>query len=156
VVTGASHPRARGPRIVATRSAFYRNTEDVMGWAVGDRGFKIVLSAAVPEMVRVHLEEDVTMFLRDQGLTVSDIGCWIAHPGGPKVLEAMEDVFSLPRTALEKTWSSLRTVGNLSSASVLLVLEDTLADPPPPGTWGLLLAMGPGFCSEVVLLRWDP
>src|SRR5436190_13564644 len=68
IVTGASHPRARGPRIVATRSAFYRNTEDVMGWAVGDRGFKIVLSAAVPEMVRVHLEEDVTMFLRDHGL----------------------------------------------------------------------------------------
>jgi alkylresorcinol/alkylpyrone synthase len=156
VVTGASHARARGPRIVATRSAFYRNTEDVMGWAVGDRGFKIVLSAAVPEMVRVHLEEDVTMFLRDQGLDVSDIGCWIAHPGGPKVLEAMEDVFALPRTALEKTWSSLRAVGNLSSASVLLVLEDTLADPPPPGTWGLLLAMGPGFCSELVLLRWDP
>jgi alkylresorcinol/alkylpyrone synthase len=68
----------------------------------------------------------------------------------------MEDVFALPRTALEKTWSSLRAVGNLSSASVLLVLEDTLADPPPPDTWGLLLAMGPGFCSELVLLRWDP
>ena len=96
------------------------------------------------------------MFLRDHGLTVSDIGCWIAHPGGPKVLEAMEEVFALPRTALSKTWSSLRSVGNLSSASVLLVLEDTLADPPPPGTWGLLLAMGPGFCSELVLLRWDP
>jgi alkylresorcinol/alkylpyrone synthase len=155
VVTGREHPRARGPRVVATRSAFYRDTEDVMGWAVGDRGFRIVLSAAVPEMVRAHLQEDVTMFLRDHDLTVGDVGCWIAHPGGPKVLEAMEEVFALPRSALAKTWESLRAVGNLSSASVLLVLEDTLADPPPPGTWGLMLAMGPGFCSELVLLRWD-
>jgi alkylresorcinol/alkylpyrone synthase len=156
IVTGAAHPRTRGPRVVATRSAFYRDTEDVMGWAIGDRGFRIVLSAAVPEMVRAHLQEDVATFLRDHGLALADVGRWIAHPGGPKVLEAMQDVFALPRTALAKTWESLRAVGNLSSASVLLVLEDTLADPPPPGTWGLLLAMGPGFCSELVLLRWDP
>jgi alkylresorcinol/alkylpyrone synthase len=142
------------PRIVATRSVFYPNTEDVMGWRIGESGFKIVLSAEVPEMVRHHLGTDVTAFLDAQGLALSDIHAWIAHPGGPKVLEAMEDVFALPPEALARTWTTLREVGNLSSASVLLVLRETLDAPPPPGAYGLMVAMGPGFCSELVLLRW--
>lgn len=155
VIVGAEHRlAARGPRVVATRSAFYPDTEDVMGWQIGAGGFKIVLSAAVPDMVRLHLRDDVDGFLAAHGLTLDDIGVWVAHPGGPRVLQAMEEAFGLPRAALEKTWESLRSVGNLSSASVLNVLADTLEAPPPPGTWGLLLAMGPGFCSELVLLRW--
>jgi alkylresorcinol/alkylpyrone synthase len=79
----------------------------------------------------------------------------VAHPGGPKVLEAMARALDLPASALRRTWASLAQVGNLSSSSVLHVLADTLADPPPPaGAPGVLLAMGPGFCSELVLLRW--
>lgn len=146
--------RLPGPRIVATRSCFYPNTEDVMGWRIGASGFRIVLSAEVPEMVRRHLAADAESFLAAAGLTLADIHTWVAHPGGPKVLEAMEEVFSLPRAALQRTWDSLAAVGNLSSASVLHVLADTLADPPPPGSYGLLVAMGPGFCSELVLLQW--
>lgn len=154
--------KGEGPRIVATRSAFYPETEDVMGWRIGERGFRIVLSAEVPEMVSRHLRGDVDAFLADHGLSLADIGVWVAHPGGPRVLEVMEQTFELPPfatggTALRRTWDSLRDVGNLSSASVLHVLADTLAAPAPPdGTWGLMLAMGPGFCSELVLLRWGP
>ena len=70
------------------------------------------------------------------------------------MLEAIEDALSLPREAVQLTWDSLARIGNLSSASVLHVLEDTLRDRPPrPGSYGMLLAMGPGFCSELVLLR---
>ena len=80
---------------------------------------------------------------------------WICHTGGPKVLEAFEEALELPPDALARTWRSLREVGNLSSASVLFVLADLLASGDPrPGDKGLLLAMGPGFCSELVLLEW--
>jgi len=143
-----------GPHVVATRSVFYPDTEGVMGWDIGASGFKIVLSAEVPDMVTRHLRGDVDRFLADQGLDYADITTWVAHPGGPKVLEAMEAVFPLPPGALERTWRSLREVGNLSSASVLMVLREALENPPPPGSYGLLIAMGPGFCSELVLLRW--
>lgn len=151
VLTGQPGP---GPRVLESRSCFYPDTEGVMGWRIGESGFGIVLSAEVPEMVRRHLHQDVLRFLADHGLQQADIACWIAHPGGPKVLQAMEEVFGLGPEALRRTWESLRAVGNLSSASVLHVLADSLAEPPPPGSWGLMLAMGPGFCSELVLLRW--
>jgi alkylresorcinol/alkylpyrone synthase len=157
VMTGERRAAAMGlagPHVVVTRSVFYPDTEGVMGWNIGTDGFKIVLSAEVPDMVTRHLRGDVDRFLADQGLDYADIATWIAHPGGPKVLEAMEAVFPLPEGALERTWRSLREVGNLSSASVLMVLREALENPPPPGSYGLLIAMGPGFCSELVLLRW--
>lgn len=146
---------APGPQVVATRSVFYPNTEDVMGWDISERGFGIVLSSEVPAMARDHLGHDVDRFLGDQGLERGDIASWVCHPGGPKVLQAMEEALELPPEALGVTWKSLREVGNLSSTSVLLVLRETMDHHrPPPGSWGVLLAMGPGFCSELVLLRW--
>lgn len=144
-----------GPEIVATRSIFYPDSERVMGWDISETGFKIVLSADVPKVVEEHMKEDVDAFLGDHGLSRSDIASWVCHPGGPKVLETMQETLDLPPGALDVTWRSLREVGNLSSTSVLLVLEETIANHrPPPGSWGLLTAMGPGFCSELVLLRW--
>ena len=146
---------AAAPEVVATRSIFYPDSERVMGWDISERGFQIVLSADVPRVVEEHLRADVDLFLADQGLTRRDIASWVAHPGGPKVLEAMEHALETPPGALELTWRSLAAVGNLSSTSVLLVLRDTLAERrPPAGSLGLLLALGPGFCSELVLLRW--
>ena len=146
--------RSTGPRVVDSRSTFYPDTEDVMGWEVSERGFKVVLSAEVPEMVRRHLRRDVDGFLAEHGLEKGDISAWISHPGGPKVLEAMEEALEIPREAFEGAWRTLREVGNMSSTSVLMVLEEKLASPPPPGSWGLMTAMGPGFCSELVLLQW--
>ncbi|MEM8932036.1 MAG: 3-oxoacyl-[acyl-carrier-protein] synthase III C-terminal domain-containing protein [Acidobacteriota bacterium] len=146
---------AAGPRIVATRSVFYPDTERVMGWDISERGFGIVLSADVPKMVESNLAGDVDRFLADHELCRDEITTWVAHSGGPKVLQAMESSLELPDGALDVTWRSLREVGNLSSSSVLMVLRDTLDHHrPPEGSWGLLLAMGPGFCSELVLLRW--
>ena len=105
--------------------------------------------------MRQHLRPDVDRFLGDHGLTRNDISSWVAHPGGPKVLEAMQEALEVPKEALGVTWRSLEEVGNLSSTSVLLVLEETMANHrPEPGSLGMVLALGPGFCSELVLLQW--
>ncbi|MDD7963895.1 type III polyketide synthase [Actinomycetospora lemnae] len=142
------------PEVVATRSRLYPDSERTMGWDVGAGGLKIVLDGAVPDVVRHFLGDDVRRFLADHGLSRDDVGWYVAHPGGPKVLEALQDALGVDREALAVTWDSLRRIGNLSSASVLHVLADTLATRPPrPGSHGLMLAMGPGFCSELVLLR---
>jgi alkylresorcinol/alkylpyrone synthase len=145
----------RGPRVLATRSRLYPDTERTMGWDVGSTGFKIVLDPGVPDLVRAHLGDDVKAFLADHDLDLADITTWVAHPGGPKVLQAVQETLGLDEDALALTWRSLAEVGNLSSASVLHVLEATLRErTPPPGSHGVLLAMGPGFCAELVLLRW--
>ncbi|MCP3961891.1 MAG: type III polyketide synthase [bacterium] len=155
VVVAGAERQAEGPQVLATRSVFYPDTEGVMGWDVSERGFGIVLSADVPKMVTDHLRGDVDSFLADHGLERDDIASWVCHPGGPKVLEAMEEGLELDPEALAVTWRSLREVGNLSSTSVLLVLQETMeSHRPAPGSYGVVTAMGPGFCSELVLLRW--
>ncbi|WP_426562625.1 type III polyketide synthase [Angustibacter sp. McL0619] len=144
-----------GPRIVDSRSHLYPGTERAMGWDVGAGGLKIVLGSEVPDLVAEYLGDDVRGLLADHGLTVPNVATWISHPGGPKVIEAIQAALDLPVEALELTWRSLAEVGNLSSSSVLHVLHDTMAKrSPEPGQPGVLLAMGPGFCSELVLLRW--
>jgi alkylresorcinol/alkylpyrone synthase len=154
LVAGSEVPR-RGPRIVASQCVFYPDTEDVMGWDVSERGFRIVLSPDVPKVVMENLGRDVDDFLAAQNLTRGDIGSWIMHTGGPKVLEATGEALGLPREALEVSWEALRRVGNLSSASVLVVLDEVMKHRrPTPGTRSILAAMGPGFCAEMLLLEW--
>jgi len=144
-----------GVQIVDTASSFYPDTEDAMGWNISEEGFKIVLSAEVPAIIRAHLPADVDGLLHRNGLSRSDVGSWVLHTGGPKVLDAMAESLGLDRTTCAASWDSLREVGNLSSASVLLVLEEVMQNRrPAPGTWGVLAALGPGFCGQLVLLRW--
>jgi len=155
VVVGGAETAFPGPEVVATRSVFYPNTEDVMGWDISEHGFRIVLSRDVPVMVERHLRADVDAFLAEQDLGRQDIASWIIHTGGPNVLEAVARTLELREGALDASWECLRRVGNLSSASVLLVLQDFLSRRRgAPGTYSLMAAMGPGFCSELVLLRW--
>ena len=155
VIVAGSERSVAGPQVLGTRSSFYRGTEDVMGWDISEEGFKIVLTPEVPEMVRKHLARDVDSFLADYDLDRRDIDTWIMHTGGPKVLEATADALDLPDGALDVSWQILRRVGNLSSASVLLVLEEFMnRRRPAAGSYSILAAMGPGFCSELVLLRW--
>jgi alkylresorcinol/alkylpyrone synthase len=155
VLVAGSERQASGPRIVASRSIFYPDTEQVMGWEISEKGFQVVLSAEVPEMVSGHLRQDVDRFLADHGTSRNEITSWVAHPGGPRVLEAMAETLQLDSGELDVTWRSLGEVGNLSSTSVLLVLEETIREHrPEPGSLGMLLAMGPAFCSELVLLEW--
>jgi alkylresorcinol/alkylpyrone synthase len=154
VVTGAD-VSSQGPEILATRSVFYPDTEEMMGWNISEKGFRITLSPEVPTLIREHLGHDVDAFLADHGYQRSDLNSWVLHTGGPKILEATAAALGLQNGQLDASWECLRRVGNLSSASVLVVLEDVMKNRrPEPGTLGLLAAMGPGFCSELLLLRW--
>ncbi|MEY9946704.1 type III polyketide synthase [Kitasatospora sp. GAS1066B] len=158
VALGREHPSRRpddGPVVEATRSRLYPGTGRLLGWDIGDTGFQILLGSDLPDLVRRQLGDEVRAFLADHDLKPQDVTAWVCHPGGPKVLEAVRDTLDLPARALELTWRSLAEVGNLSSASVLHILRDTLTlRPPLAGTPGVVLALGPGFCSEAVLLRW--
>jgi alkylresorcinol/alkylpyrone synthase len=152
---GARAERPRGPRVVASRSLFFPDTEGIMGWEIEDTGFRVVLTGGIPDLIRRELRGAVDGFLAEHGLRRPDVGHWIAHTGGPKVLRAMEESLELAPDALARSWKSLAEVGNLSSASVLFVAGDFLdADVARPGDYGVLLSMGPGFCGELVLLQW--
>lgn len=142
------------PEVLASTAHLYPDTERAMGWDISESGLKIVLGPEVPALVQEYLGEDVSAFLADHDLKTDDIVAWVAHPGGPKVMEAVEAVLDLPPDALAVSWRSLAEIGNLSSASVLHVLAETMKRRPPAGSPGVLMAMGPGFCAELVLLRW--
>ena len=154
----AERMEINGPRVISSRSRMYPDTEEMMAWNIGGSGFRIVLSASIGDVIAQHLGDDVDAFLSDEGLKASEIERWVCHTGGPKVLQAIEDSLNLHDGQLGPSWRSLAESGNLSSASVLHVLRDILegrgVEKPKPGTPGLLLAMGPGFCSELVLLEW--
>jgi alkylresorcinol/alkylpyrone synthase len=154
VVVRAGADRGGRARVLATRSRLYPDSERTMGFDVTSGGLRIVLDATVPAVVRRYIGEDVDAFLADHGLTRDDIGWWVCHPGGPKVIDALGEALGLTEHDVALTRRSLADIGNLSSASVLHVLADTFRErPPAPGSHGLLMAMGPGFCSELVLLQ---
>ncbi len=159
IVTGpefeSSGQEISGPKILATRSVFYPSTEEMMGWDISEKGFRIILSTEVPTLIRENLGRDVDAFLADNGHKRDDLKSFVLHTGGPKVLDASADALGLHNGQLDASWDCLRKVGNLSSASVLCVLEDVMKNRrPDPGSLGLLAAMGPGFCSELLLLQW--
>ncbi|HTL41570.1 MAG TPA: 3-oxoacyl-[acyl-carrier-protein] synthase III C-terminal domain-containing protein [Pseudolysinimonas sp.] len=141
-----------GPEILGSRAELYPDSESVIGWDIGGTGFRIMLTAAVSDTIDANIAHDVSGLLAQHGLTRADVGAWVAHPGGPRVLEAFERGLQLERSDLAASWRSLDAVGNLSSSSVLHVLADMLDQ--PEGTHGVLFALGPGVTSEYVLLRW--
>ncbi|MFI7699231.1 type III polyketide synthase [Nonomuraea sp. NPDC049480] len=143
--------RGPGPEVVATRSHLYPGTEQLMGWEVGEHGFRIVLDPELTGFVEQVLAADIRAFLTDYGLTPDQVATWICHPGGPRVIEKIVDMLGLQPRALDVTWRSLREHGNLSSVSVLHVLQETRGR---PGTPAVLLALGPGFSAELLLLHW--
>jgi alkylresorcinol/alkylpyrone synthase len=148
-------PARRLPRVIATRSEVYPDSADTLGWRLGADGFRIVLTAELAEVVERQLNGSVTAFLGEHGLTVDDIGSWICHPGGPKVLDAAQRALKLPDSALTASRRSLSEAGNMSSVSVLHILELTAdSGPPEPGSFGLMIGLGPGVSAELLLLRW--
>jgi alkylresorcinol/alkylpyrone synthase len=150
----AEQVRPSGPDILDSRSRLYPESLHIMGWVAGSDGLQLRLSPDLTNLIERCLADDVNGFLDTHGLTKDDVGAWVTHPGGPKVINAITKTLELAPEALELTWRSLGDVANLSSASVLHILRDTIAKQPPSGSLGLMLAMGPGFSSELVLLRW--
>lgn len=156
LAVGDGHPAAGGgPAVVATRSRLYPGTERLLGWQLRNSGFGILLGPELPELVRLHVAEEVSSFLAAHDLKPGDVGAWVCHPGGPRVLDVLGEELGLPEAALAPSRESLARCGNLSSASVLHILREVIDQGPPgPGEFGLMLALGPGFASELVLLRW--
>jgi alkylresorcinol/alkylpyrone synthase len=152
-VAGGGSPRL--PRVIATRSAVYPDSERALGWRLGDDGFRIELTTELSAVVERGLAGTVTAFLAGHGLTTDDIGTWICHPGGPKVLDAARDALKLPESALAESRASLAAEGNLSSVSVLRILERVISGPTAgPGSFGMVIGLGPGVSAELILLRW--
>ena len=151
VVLVGDERREPGIQILDARSSFYPDTTDVIGWNIGDTGFEIVLTPGVAEVIERHFPVEVAAFLADNSLTVADVDAWIAHPGGPKVLDAFAHSLGLDPAVFAVSWATLDQVGNLSSAAVLHVLAATIAEG-HRGT-GLLFALGPGVSTEFVLLE---
>jgi alkylresorcinol/alkylpyrone synthase len=154
VLVGPEHPLAARARatIEQSRSVLFPHTEGVMGWDIVDHGFRVVLTGQVPELARSALASSVRGFLAEHGLLPANIVRWIAHPGGPAVMDAMERGLELPPGTLQQSRDCLARVGNVSSASVLMILEEALTSGIAPGK-SVLLAMGPGFCAELLLLQ---
>jgi alkylresorcinol/alkylpyrone synthase len=145
----------RLPQVIATKSEVYPDSTDTLGWRLAGGGFRIVLTADLADVVERRLNGSVTAFLSEHGLTLDDIGSWICHPGGPKVLDATQRALKLPDSAMAASRRSLSEAGNMSSVSVLHILELTATEePPPPGSFGLMIGLGPGVSAELLLLRW--
>ena len=157
LMVGDDHPQAQAglPRVMDSQSQFFPETEHIMGWDVTNSGFKVMLSADIASLAQSEVRPSMEAFLDRHKLTIADIDHWLVHPGGPRVIEALGDGLGLPEEALALSWETLAEVGNVSSASVLLILEKKMKRvQPKPGEWGVLMAMGPAFCAELVLLQW--
>ena len=160
LMVGDDHPRAERmqpgmPRVIDSQSHFFPETEHIMGWDVTNSGFKVLLSADIASLAQSEVRPSMDLFLGGHRLTIADIDHWLVHPGGPRVIQALAKGLGLPDEALALSWETLAEVGNVSSASVLLILNKTMKrSQPKPGEWGVLMAMGPAFCAELVLLQW--
>jgi alkylresorcinol/alkylpyrone synthase len=148
-------PAPLHPRILATRGVQFPGTLDLMGFDNTDSGLQIFLSPRVPRVIREELPKHLLPFLEEHGLTLGDLRHFLLHPGGRKVLEGLERELGLSREQTRLSWDVLRDYGNLSSATVLFLMHRfEREERPQPGDHGLLMALGPGFACELVLLRW--
>ena len=127
-----------------------------MGFDLRDAGFHIVLSAEIPALIRAEVPALVEKFLAANGLTCKDIAHFLLHPGGRRVLEGLVECLNIDPLHSRVSRAILRDYGNLSSASVLFILDRFLTtEPTKAGDLGLLLAFGPGFSAELLLLQWQ-
>ncbi len=153
IIKGDNHRDSKAEvTYVAASSKLYYDSLDVMGWDFQDTGFKVLFSKDIPTFIHEHVKEDITEFLAMHNLQLSDIKNFIFHPGGKKVLDAYTDALGVEGDFLNKTRAVMNDNGNMSSATVLYVLERFMSQGFENG-YGLMMAMGPGFSSEMVLLQ---
>ncbi|MDP9454701.1 MAG: stilbene synthase [Actinomycetota bacterium] len=143
-----------GPELLGSYSTTWPGTEDIMGWEIVESGFKVQLSRSIPDLVRKRVPENLKMALGSAGLAFGDLKHFVTHPGGAKVLDAFEEVFDLEPGGLALSREVLRYQGNMSSVTVLFILERLLeSGETSPGDHGVLSALGPGFSAEHVFFR---
>ncbi len=145
-------PQGNGPRLVGAGEFTWPDSLSVMGWRIEDDGFGVLFSRDIPALVRRELRAVTDEFLMGQGFDRDALAGYICHPGGIKVLAALEDAFGVPPGSLAHSRDVLREVGNLSAATVLFVLDRTLANGAPAGRY-LMSALGPGFTAAFQLIE---
>jgi alkylresorcinol/alkylpyrone synthase len=147
--------KATTPRVLSTHSSTMKNSIDVMGWQVKDDGLYVVFSKSIPTLIENWLKPNVEQLLTRNQLTTSDIKHFIAHPGGLKVLEAYVKALEFDDSMIKHSFQVLKEFGNMSSATVFYVLDRFMQEDILEGEKGLIAALGPGFSSELLLVRWD-
>ncbi|WP_226657331.1 type III polyketide synthase [Pseudalkalibacillus hwajinpoensis] len=143
------------PKVIATRSTLMKDSEGVMGWEVSNEGLHVVFSKSIPSIVANWLEPNVLQFLSSLNKSTDEIDYFIAHPGGTKVLTAYEEALNFSHAMTSVSREVLRQYGNMSSVTVIYVLDQFLRNGCNEEDIGLMAALGPGFCSELVLLKWE-
>ncbi|EGO65870.1 type III polyketide synthase [Acetonema longum] len=143
-----------GPAVYGSYSTLFPGTEDIMGWDVAESGLKVRFSRDIPTIVRRYLPELTGKACEAWNIDIHSVQHYVVHPGGAKVLEAYANSLKLPDGSLNHAYRVLAACGNMSSASVLFVLDRFLAVTPPTRQYGLMLALGPGFSAEQVLFQW--
>ena len=149
-----SEEQASGPRIVAEEMYHFRNATHLMGFDLTNTGLKMILDPSVPETIAQHFPDIVHPFLKKNGTSIEHVDHLIFHPGGKKIVQTVEDLFGKLGKNIDDTRETLRLYGNMSSATVLYVLERFLSKEIGPGEQGLILSFGPGFSAQRILLEW--
>jgi predicted naringenin-chalcone synthase len=150
VCIGGNQGTSTDLRLLASSSSIIPNTRDLMSWRIRDHGFEMSLSPRVPEVIRAHLRPWLESWLDQYGRTLADIDGWAIHPGGPRILQACAATLDLPPAAVAPSQQVLAEYGNMSSPTVLFILE-RLVSRPASGLF-LLLAFGPGLTVEAALV----
>lgn len=146
---------ATGPELVDSSCETDYAAAGQMSWTIGDTGFVMGLSPRVPVTLRRRVSGAVERLLAPHGLAVSDVAHWLVHPGGPSILQAIQKKLELSDAQMALAWQTLREHGNCSSATVLVMLDALLrSGAAQPGTWGVMMAFGPGLTLELCLLRF--
>lgn len=143
------------PKIRATSSLFMPDSEDVMGWDITNSGLHVVFSKSIPSVITDWLGPFVHQFVEEQNLTITDVDHFVAHPGGKKVLSAYENALHMTTDQTATSKKVLQHHGNMSSPTIFYVLKDFIEQRPTAGEYGLMAALGPGFCGELLLLEWQ-
>jgi alkylresorcinol/alkylpyrone synthase len=143
-----------GPAICGFNSTLIPNTEDIMGWELTDSGLKVIFSRDIPWVIGQYLPKVITDACDTWGIRQEAVQHYVTHPGGAKVLKAYTESLGIPEDKLSQSYSVLENYGNMSSASILFVLEKFMANTAPTGGLGLMVSLGPGFSAEQVLFKW--
>jgi alkylresorcinol/alkylpyrone synthase len=150
----SSDPVDEGPEVVAEEMYHFFNAEQMMGFKLSNTGLQMVLDVAVPDTIEEHFPAIIHPFLASNNLKIDDIDHLIFHPGGKKIVQVVEDLFGTLGKNINDTKEVLNLYGNMSSATVLYVLERIINSKPSKGDYGLMLSFGPGFSAQRVLLKW--
>jgi alkylresorcinol/alkylpyrone synthase len=150
----SSHPEDNGPEIMDEEMYHFYDAEQMMGFRLTNSGLQMVLDVAVPDTIEEHFPAIIHPFLEKNGLSIADVQHLIFHPGGKKIIQVVEELFGALGKNIDETKAVLKLYGNMSSATVLYVLERYMDSMPAPGETGLMLSFGPGFSAQRILLQW--